>query len=113
MLALLLLLLVTPADGPRWHSVPVAKIAATRWTHVCTTGTVTLKRREADGDAHIRITDGAAFIVAEVIPELPFPLPAVGDRVRVCGITRYDRGHGWGEIHPVTKPFVVLVKRSR
>jgi hypothetical protein len=65
------------------------------------TGKVTLVRHEADGDLHIRIEDGGAFIVAECIPKLPCAAPKVGDTVTVTGISRFDGEHKWQEIHPV------------
>lgn len=84
------------------HRISVAQAATTTWTRVCAIGTVTRRRREPDGDWHLRVEDGGAFLVAEIMPEMPMAPPRVGDRVDICGITRYDKRHHWPEIHPVT-----------
>lgn len=87
----------------QYHEVAIAEFATATHTHVRTTGVVAYVRREADGDVHLRIEDGGAFIVAEIIPELPMTVPRRGEYVMVGGIRRYDDelGHGWYEIHPV------------
>ena len=71
--------------------------------HVEVTGKVTLAKTEEDGDRHLRISDGAAFIVAECIPlhRKPCRGVKVGAHVRVRGISRRDLLHDWWEIHPV------------
>lgn len=102
-----------------FHRVPIERMHLTRWSHVCTVGTITLRKREADGDWHVKLQDGGpAFVVAEAIPELPAigDPPAKGTRVEVCGISRIDRGHrvrlyplGWPELHPVTRPWRVVL----
>jgi hypothetical protein len=94
--ALLLLLALT------FHPVPVKGVQTTRWTHVRVCGRVALSKVEEDGDIHLRIEDGARhFIVAEIIPAVPLPRPALGARICVDGISRRDPGHGWWEVHPV------------
>jgi hypothetical protein len=77
-------------------------------SHVEVTGWVTLKKVEADGDVHLRLSDGDLFIVAECVPEIPAisaQCKAIKKwtKVRVRGISRYDGapGHGWHEVHPV------------
>lgn len=97
-----------------YHVETVASMARSTHTHVEVTGKVTLVRKEADGDWHLRISDGLRFIVAEIIPTLqPLPftmaLPTVGACVRVRGIRRVDNeaGHGWLEIHPVEELEIV------
>lgn len=86
-----------------YHHVKVADVPHTQWTHVTACGVVTLVKKEADGDVHIRLSDGAAFLVVEIIPELPLPAPAKGARVCVSGISRIDKTHGWAEIHPARR----------
>jgi hypothetical protein len=86
-----------------FHPVSVKELPTTRWTHVHVCGLVTLVKKEADGDTHIRITDGARFVVAEIIPALRQPAPRVGQRICVDGISRDDKAHGWSEIHPVLR----------
>jgi hypothetical protein len=102
-LPLIVLLLAGSLAARSWQIVSLAKLAAgtVKATHVAVTGTVTLVRHETDGDLHIRLNDGAAFIVAECIPELPCVAPKMGQRVQVRGISRFDAEHGWYEVHPV------------
>src|SRR3954463_7619874 len=87
-LALLLLLLA--ASGRQYFPVSIANLAAGRnfHTHVRVTGKVVLVKHEADGDLHIRLSDGKHFIVAECIPELPCREPRLGETVTVEGISR-------------------------
>lgn len=104
MMALLFAMLLT---GRQYHQIDIATFAAvgTPYPYACTTGVVTLKKREADGDDHLRISaPNGTFIVAELIPEMRFPLPALHVRVTVCGVARYDGEHQWWEIHPVLIP---------
>ena len=72
-------------------------------THAQTTGTVEVVRGESDGDVHVRLVDGQNmhFIICEIIPELPLPIPELGEKITVQGIHRYDYEHFWGEIHCV------------
>ncbi len=91
----LLLLAIT------FHPVTVEKLPITKHTHVRVCGVVTLVRKEADGDSHIRLTDGARFVVAEIIPAIPLPRPKLGQRICVDGISREDKAHRWFEVHPV------------
>jgi hypothetical protein len=93
-------------DHPTYQNISIAQFptyASVR--HVCTTGTVAMRRREADGDLHYRIVaiyPDRGFIVAEVSPRTPTAFDArVGDMVRVCGTRSYDDGHKWWEVHPV------------
>lgn len=106
MIALLLLTL-----SINFHAVLIRDFSTKPHTHVCTTGTVTLVKQEADGDIHFRVDETkpilgsilpkSGFIVAEVIPQVPLAQPRVGMTVKVCGIRRYDDLHKWWEIHPV------------
>lgn len=100
----LLLIACASAQAPEkreYFPVPVAKMPANHHTHVQVTGKVTLVRKEGDGDTHIRLEDGGAFIVAECIPKLPCQVPKVGQTVTVKGISRFDGEHKWTECHPV------------
>ena len=92
-------------------------------THVTVSGAVASVRKEADGDYHLSLCEpsGAPCVVVEVIPELsadrivsPKSRAAKtrsairkGDLVEVTGISRWDTGHRWREIHPATR-IVVL-----
>lgn len=84
-----------------YHGVSIAQLKETPWTHVSVCGQVTLAKHEADGDAHLRLSDGRAFIVAEIVPYHRLPIPKVGQWVRVAGISREDKTHHWFEVHPV------------
>jgi len=83
--------------------VPLATIAKGLWKRprARVKGLVAQVVHEQDGDVHIRLTDGANFIVCEVIPELPMPSPHVGATVTLHGIVRYDGEHRWWELHPL------------
>lgn len=87
-------------------------------THVRVTGDVASVRHEVYGDYHVKLcaATGAPCVVVEIIPQLSadrIVLPrqraartraAVrkGDRIEVVGISRWDTGHRWWEIHPAT-----------
>lgn len=86
-----------------WHSVPLANMTTTTWTHVCTTGPVVYVRKMADGDYHVTLRYRDVVVVAEIIPQLPLEPPKKGQRIEVCGIARYDKRHNWPEIHPVIR----------
>lgn len=98
---LLLLAQSSMAADDALHRITVAQAATTAWTHVCVEGTLTRRRKESDGDWHLRIEDRGHFLIAEVIPQIPLTPPRTGTRVEVCGITRYDKRHKWPEVHPV------------
>ena len=86
------------------------------FSHVQITGKVLYKREESDGDWHIVIADpsvpdsdntlasldGMDFVVCEMIPEIPLNVPVLHSLIIVQGIYRWDVGHGWPEIHPIT-----------
>ena len=126
MIALLLMLQIAFTSRP-YHRETVASLAACRHTHVVVSGKVTLVRHEADGDWHIRVSDGLRFIVAEIVPtlvplgrlalqedQLSIEPPKVGQCVRVRGIRRFDNevGHGWSEIHPVEQLEVIACRAA-
>jgi hypothetical protein len=98
------LLLLLLALAPRtYHTVALENVAATRHTHVCTIGPVVYVRKQQDGDVHITLDNGRATVVVDIIPLIPLTPPAKGQRVKVCGITRTDKHHAWGEIHPAER----------
>jgi hypothetical protein len=103
-IALLLLLWI---EGRTYHGVSVAELRETKWTHVAVCGQVTLVKTEDDGDVHLRISDGTSWIVAEIVPYKPLPVPKKYQFVRVAGVSREDKGHGWYEVHPVEAITVV------
>jgi hypothetical protein len=101
MIVLLVLLALVPMEDRTYHPVALAQLGQTKWTHVEVCGTVTLVKKEADGDIHIRLTEGAAFIVAEIVPYHRLPAPRKGQRICVEGISRRDGTHAWSEVHPI------------
>lgn len=113
------------ATGPKEPTaVSIAKLARSTCanripTHVRVAGVVASVRKEADGDYHVKLCEepnGAPCIVVEIIPSLsadrivePKTRAArtraavrKGDRIEVVGISRWDAGHRWWEIHPAT-----------
>jgi hypothetical protein len=91
----------TDEDG--YHRIALKDVATTRWTHVCVLSRLTYHRKQADHDVHLKLEDGGAFIIGEIVEQIPLPVPRTGTRIEVCGITRYDRLHNWAEIHPVLR----------
>ena len=102
-----------PRPPGAYPGIDVARITAGRYgaTHAAVIGDVTQVTRELDGDVHIRIEGHGAFIVAEIIPELPAAAPHVGARITAWGIVRHDGIHNWWELHPLIgwQPGDVLV----
>lgn len=99
--ALWLLLLATTRV---YHVTPIAGLARSVHTHVEVSGRVTYVRHEADGDWHVRVSEGPASIIAEIIPAIPLPVPRRGQCVQLRGIRRIDRERGHrqqAEVHPV------------
>jgi hypothetical protein len=98
------------ATGRYWYPVTISQITSgsVGHTHAQIGGYVTYVRHELDNDWHIQVCDsmaasGTHCLVTEVIPGLPLKLPKVGSHVVISGITRYDKEHGWWEIHPIEK----------
>lgn len=102
MTLLLVLLLAQPATvaGRPYHRVTLAQMQTTSRTHVETCGPVVYRRQMADGDWHVTLDDGVSQVVVEIIPALPLDPPRKGQIVRVRGIARWDKAHGWAEVHP-------------
>ena len=98
-LALLVLMLLGEA---RYHHVAIRDLPQFLWPRACVVGVVGRVRVEADNDIHFRLTDAGAFVVVEIIPQLPQARPKPGQRIRACGIVRVDRAHQWIELHPLT-----------
>lgn len=66
-------------------------------------GTVTDVVRASDGDHHINVKDEKTgrILVAETVPEYSLPLPEIGQKIKIWGVTRFDIEHRWWELHPV------------
>ncbi len=100
-----------PEEGRRYWVVSLDSLALGRvaHTHVRVTGRLTAKRWQTDGDLHLHLTSAHHFIIGECIPTGCGNCKAldqagmfkVGQMVTLLGITRYDREHGWWELHPV------------
>lgn len=103
LLELLVVAVQVGASGRTYHRVPLDQVATTKATHVCTSGPVVYVRKQADNDWHITLDNGRAKVVVEIIPLIPLPVPKKGQRIEVCGITRYDAHHAWGELHPAER----------
>jgi hypothetical protein len=109
---MVLWLLLALADGGRtYHRLPLAKVAASSWTHIETCGPVVYVRRQQDGDWHLTLAAGVAKVVVEIIPAIPLPVPKKGQVVRVRGISRFDKAHAWPELHPAES--IDVVQRCR
>jgi hypothetical protein len=93
-----------PTDARLYRPTSIDTLAAGHWrpTRARLYGQVTYVNREQDGDIHIvlKAPDGA-FLVLEIIPELPMPAPHDDDRITAWGIVRHDGLHNWWELHPL------------
>ena len=86
---------LTPTDP----SVPVFKLP-----HAYVEGTVNEIIHEQDGDTHVwlALDSSKMRLACEWTPQTNIdPPPAVGTRIGVYGIWRYDFQHAWWELHPV------------
>ena len=88
--------------------VSITRMADTTEPHVVTEGYVIESKVERDdGDTVFKLVDrlnsSGPFVICEVIDPLNLPIPPVGSRVRVYGVSRYDArsDHRWHEVHPV------------
>lgn len=94
--------LVFGEEKRTYHKIAIADAATTIHTHAQIEGVVDYVKREADGDYHFRVIDGkGAFVVCEIVPWRAVRTVKKGQRVRVFGITRFDKKHNWPELHPV------------
>ncbi len=64
-------------------------------------GVVEAIQKSGDGDVHVNIRGSNGILVAETIKEVAIPLPAIGEKIHIWGIVRYDVAHRWWELHPV------------
>jgi putative zinc finger protein len=106
------------ADGPRpdaladldlrdFHAVSIADISRNTEPHIVAEGYVSELRVDRDGDMVFRLVEdvreGGPFIICEIVSPIKLSPPAVGSRVRVYGVSRFDSkaNHLWHEVHPV------------
>jgi hypothetical protein len=94
-----------------WHEfspVRISDIEHNTKPHVMAEGYVSeIRVNDEDGDLSFKLVDDLGeqqrFIVCEIIDPIKLAAPAVGSRVRVYGVSRYDseHDHNWYEVHPV------------
>jgi hypothetical protein len=105
---------LTAVDWDEFHPVSISDIESNTKPHVVAEGYVSEVRvNDEDGDLSFKLVDRLGeqerFIVCEIIDPIKLAPPAVGSRVRVYGVSRYDgeRDHNWYEVHPVLNIEVV------
>ena len=108
-MAIILLLLWQATLSRPYHKVALDRLATAQWTHVEVCGPVVYRRKMKDGDWHLTLDNGRAKVVVEIIPAIPLPVPKKGALARVWGISRFDKDHGWPEVHPAERIEVVAV----
>lgn len=91
-----------------FHLVSIADLERSSKPHVVTEGYVSEVRvNDEDGDLSFKLVDDLSrpgpFVVCEIIDPIRIDPPAVGSRVRVYGVSRFDSqvDHQWYEVHPV------------
>jgi hypothetical protein len=100
-------------DSRNFHPVAIRDIAMNTEPHVVAEGYVSEVRLESDGDMVFKLVEQlhapAPFIICEILDYRLISPPAVGERVRVYGVSRFDPkdGHRWYEVHPVLNIEVV------
>jgi len=101
-------------DWDEFHPVNISDIERNTKPHVVAEGYVSEVRvNDEDGDLSFKLVDRLGeqdrFIVCEIIDPIRLKPPAVGSRVRVYGVSRYDgeHDHNWYEVHPVLNIEVV------
>jgi len=92
-----------PAPPGEYQTIPIETIAAgkSRATYAAVVGNVTQVSHELDGDYHIRVEGGGAFLVLEIQPEFPLVPPHIGQNITAWGVVRHDGLHNWWELHPL------------
>jgi hypothetical protein len=90
-----------------FEAVKISEIQHNTKPHVVAEGYVSEVRLEPDGDLAFRLVEDLRqpepFVVCEIVEPVRLGAPAVGSRVRVYGVSRYDNqpGRHWYEVHPV------------
>lgn len=91
-------------DDRSYRLISISTLNNSQWfkARAAVIGVVTDAVSVSDGDWHLNVKDEEGnVLVAEISPELPVPVPPLHVPIRLWGITRYDLGHRWWEIHPV------------
>lgn len=91
-----------------FREVPLNRFDANAEPHVSTEGYVSdVQVDEEDGDLMFKLVDNLSrpnhFVICEIIPNMKLRMPSAGSRIRVYGVSRFDRQpeHRWYEVHPV------------
>ena len=97
-----------PAGHRTYTEVRLSRIAENTEAHIVTEGVVSeIAIENPDGDYRIRLQENlrqsGPFVICEILRPSKIPIPEVGKRVRVYGVSRFDSkpGHQWHEVHPV------------
>ena len=95
-------------DTSHFRPVLISEIDKNTAPHVVAEGYVKeVKIDENDGDYLFKLVEDVRqaepFIICEIITPINIKPPAVGSRVRVYGVSRFDaeEGRRWHEVHPV------------
>ena len=101
-------------DLREFHAVSIADMERTTQPHVVAEGFVSqVLIDDEDGDLRFKLVESLQqsepFIICEIIEPIKLAPPAIGSRVRVYGVHRYDskENHNWYEVHPVLNIEVV------
>jgi hypothetical protein len=95
-------------ESDEYRAVPIREMPSNTEPHVVTEGYISEVRFDhEDGDLLFKLVENlehpSPFVICEIIPPSNLDAPAVGKRVRVYGVSRYDakEDHQWYEVHPV------------
>jgi Putative zinc-finger len=95
-------------ESDEYRSVAIHEMPSNIEPHVVTEGYISEVRFDhEDGDLLFKLVENleepSPFVICEIIPPSKLDAPAVGKRVRVYGVSRYDakEDHRWYEVHPV------------
>jgi hypothetical protein len=95
-------------ESDEFRAVAISEMPSNTEPHVVTEGYISEVRFDhEDGDLLFKLVEDleqpSPFVICEIIPPSNLVAPAVGKKVRVFGVSRYDakEDHQWYEVHPV------------
>jgi Putative zinc-finger len=95
-------------ESDEYRSVAISEMPSNTEPHVVTEGYISEVRFDhEDGDLLFKLVENleepSPFVICEIIPPSNLDAPAIGKKVRVYGVSRYDakEDHRWYEVHPV------------
>jgi hypothetical protein len=95
-------------ESDEYRAVAIREMPSNTEPHVVTEGYISEVRFDhEDGDLLFKLVENlerpSPFVICEIIPPSNLNTPAVGKKVRVYGVSRYDakEDHQWYEVHPV------------